>query len=154
MNHDMDTRRAATPLGEVAVTLDGGRRIRRLSFDAAGAEGGARDPQLEAALAAWFADGELAGDFACDPAGTPFQKQVWAAVARLPRGRTCSYTELAAALGRPRAARAVARALATNPVLLLVPCHRVVGQDGALRGYAGGLERKRALLAMEATPPR
>ena len=71
------------------------------------------------------------------------------AVSGLVRGETTTYAGLAGALGVPRGARAVARALATNPVLLLVPCHRVIGADGSLRGYAGGIARKRALLELE-----
>jgi methylated-DNA-[protein]-cysteine S-methyltransferase len=81
--------------------------------------------------------------------GTPFQRIVWSAVGAIPYGHTCTYAELARRCARPQAVRAVAAALARNPVLILVPCHRVLGQGGALRGYAGGLAMKAALLALE-----
>ena len=81
--------------------------------------------------------------------GTPFQREVWKALIALPFGETVSYGALAERLGRPGAARAVGRANATNPIALVVPCHRVVGASGALTGYAGGLELKRALLDFE-----
>jgi methylated-DNA-[protein]-cysteine S-methyltransferase len=81
--------------------------------------------------------------------GTPFQREVWAAVRRIPAGRTRTYGEIAAALGRPAAARAVGLANGQNPVCLVIPCHRVLGAGGALTGYAGGIERKRWLLAHE-----
>ncbi|MEH6460157.1 methylated-DNA--[protein]-cysteine S-methyltransferase [Chitinimonas sp. JJ19] len=83
------------------------------------------------------------------PSGTPFQHAVWAALVQIPYGETVSYGELAQALGQPGAARAVGRANATNPIGLIVPCHRVIGGDGSLTGYAGGLPRKQALLAFE-----
>lgn len=82
--------------------------------------------------------------------GTTFQRSVWAALRRIPVGTRTSYASLASGIGRPRAVRAVARANATNPVSLLVPCHRVIGSDGSLTGYAGGLARKQWLLEHEA----
>jgi len=81
--------------------------------------------------------------------GTPLQAAVWQALTTLPYGQTCSYGELAARVGRPRAARAVAAAVARNPISIVVPCHRVIGADGELTGYAGGLARKQALLTIE-----
>ncbi|MFN3860043.1 MAG: methylated-DNA--[protein]-cysteine S-methyltransferase [Roseateles sp.] len=87
-----------------------------------------------------------------DPAGTPFQRAVWRALLEIPPGRPDTYGALAARLGRAsaaRAARAVGAAVARNPISVLVPCHRVVGADGSLTGYAGGLQRKQALLALE-----
>ncbi len=81
--------------------------------------------------------------------GTPFQERVWAALRAIPRGETCSYGELAARVGRPGAARAVGAANARNPVVLIVPCHRVIAAGGGLHGYACGAERKRWLLALE-----
>jgi O-6-methylguanine DNA methyltransferase len=84
-----------------------------------------------------------------DLRGTPFQRRVWAKVARVPYGATTSYGEIAARIGRPRAARAVGAANGANPLPLFVPCHRVVGADGALRGYGGGLKIKAALLQLE-----
>lgn len=89
-----------------------------------------------------------------DLRGTAFQRRVWDALARLPASATTTYAELARALGLPGGARAVARACATNPVAVLVPCHRVVRADGALAGYAWGLERKRALLERESARAR
>jgi methylated-DNA-[protein]-cysteine S-methyltransferase len=84
------------------------------------------------------------------PAGTPFQTRVWQALATIPCGTTVTYAELARSLGLPRSVRAVAAAVGRNPISVLIPCHRVIGSDGSLTGYAGGLERKRALLALEA----
>jgi methylated-DNA-[protein]-cysteine S-methyltransferase len=81
--------------------------------------------------------------------GTPFQRRVWHELRAIPRGRTVTYGELAARLGMPGAARAVGAAVARNPISIVVPCHRVVGAEGSLTGYAGGVERKRALLAIE-----
>jgi methylated-DNA-[protein]-cysteine S-methyltransferase len=81
--------------------------------------------------------------------GTPFQQSVWNALLAIPRGRTTSYAELGRRLGRPQAARAVGAAVGRNPVSIVVPCHRVLGTAGTLTGYAGGLERKTALLKLE-----
>lgn len=83
------------------------------------------------------------------PMGTPFQRQVWAALRRIPPGTTISYGQLATQLGRPTAMRAVGAANGDNPVAIVVPCHRVIGQHGSLVGYGGGIERKRWLLAHE-----
>jgi O-6-methylguanine DNA methyltransferase len=82
-------------------------------------------------------------------AGTPFQRAVWTALRQIPVGQTRSYAELASAIGRPSAVRAVAAANAANPISIVVPCHRVIGSDGSLTGYAGGLERKAWLLRHE-----
>ncbi len=82
-------------------------------------------------------------------AGTPFQRRVWAALAEIPYGETASYGQLAGRIGQPTAARAVGLANGRNPVAIIVPCHRVVGSDGSLTGYGGGLERKQYLLAFE-----
>jgi methylated-DNA-[protein]-cysteine S-methyltransferase len=101
-------------------------------------------------LQAYF-DGDLA---ALDPipvetGGTPFQARVWAALRRIPVGATCSYRELARAVGSPEAVRAVGAANGANPVSLVVPCHRVIASDGTLCGYGGGLPRKQWLLQHE-----
>jgi methylated-DNA-[protein]-cysteine S-methyltransferase len=82
-------------------------------------------------------------------AGTPFERAVWERVAAIPYGETASYGEIARALGRPDRARAVGAANGRNPLPIVVPCHRVIGSDGSLVGYGGGLERKRALLDLE-----
>ena len=84
-----------------------------------------------------------------DMHGSPFQKRVWHALRRVPRGKTASYGEIATRIGEPRAVRAVGMANARNPIVLVVPCHRIIGSDGSLTGYGGGLERKRWLLAHE-----
>lgn len=81
--------------------------------------------------------------------GTPFQREVWAALRRIPAGETRTYGQLAVEIGRPKAVRAVGLANGSNPVGIVVPCHRVIGSDGSLTGYGGGLERKRWLLAHE-----
>ena len=91
-------------------------------------------------------------DLPLSPGGTPFQRQVWEALTAIPYGETRTYGEVAAAIGRPRAVRAVGQADHRNPLPILIPCHRVVGADGSLTGYAGGLALKRALLALEGAP--
>ena len=111
-----------------------------------------RSPRLApyAAIARAIAVGDRApGSVPVDIRGTAFQWKVWRALTAIPGGRTRTYAELAKAVGKPLAARAVARACATNPVSLVIPCHRVVGSDGTLRGYRWGVEVKRALLAAE-----
>lgn len=101
-------------------------------------------------LADWFAGRRTRFDLPLDlRAGTPFQRSVWNALLAIPRGGTTSYAELARRLGRPQAARAIGAAVGRNPVSIVVPCHRVLGSGGALTGYAGGLERKTALLRLE-----
>jgi O-6-methylguanine DNA methyltransferase len=99
-----------------------------------------------------YFDGDLAAldDVRVAADGTPFQRRVWAALRRIPAGETTTYGRLAADLGRAGSARAVGAANGANPVAIVVPCHRVVGADGTLTGYAGGLERKRFLLRHEA----
>jgi methylated-DNA-[protein]-cysteine S-methyltransferase len=84
-----------------------------------------------------------------DLEGTAFQKEVWAALGRIPFGETRSYTDIAAEIGRPASVRAVGAAIGANPVLIAVPCHRVLGKNGALTGYRGGLEMKKRLLELE-----
>lgn len=105
------------------------------------------------ALAAYF-DGELdaLNGLDVDPGGTPFQRQVWTALRDVSAGTTQSYAQLACAVGRPKAARAVGAANARNPLAVVVPCHRLIGTGGGLTGYAGGLDRKRWLLAHEGCP--
>ena len=101
-------------------------------------------------LAAWFAGERTRFELPLDlQAGTPFQQDVWTALLAIPRGGTTSYAELARRLGRPGAARAVGAAVGRNPISIVVPCHRVLGSGGSLTGYAGGLERKTALLELE-----
>jgi methylated-DNA-[protein]-cysteine S-methyltransferase len=85
-------------------------------------------------------------------AGTPFQQRVWQELLRVPCGETATYGDIARRIGAPQSVRAVGAAIGRNPISIVVPCHRVVGSTGALTGYAGGLERKRALLARERAP--
>jgi methylated-DNA-[protein]-cysteine S-methyltransferase len=107
-------------------------------------------PAHRDALRRYFA-GELSAldELRCDVAGTPFQAAVWRALRTIPAGETLSYGMLASRLGNAKAVRAVGLANGRNPVSLVLPCHRVVGADGALTGYAGGLPRKRWLLHHE-----
>ena len=88
-------------------------------------------------------------DLLLDLRGTTFQRRVWQALQEIPAGTTTTYSEVASRIGAPRAVRAVARACATNPLALVVPCHRVIGKNGTLTGYRWGLERKRVLLERE-----
>ena len=90
-------------------------------------------------------------DLPLDVRGTAFQQRVWRALQAIPAGTTASYAELAAAIGAPRAVRAVAGACAANPIAVAIPCHRVIRKGGGLSGYRWGVERKRALLKREAS---
>lgn len=87
--------------------------------------------------------------FPLDLRGTPFQRAVWSALREIPYGRTNAYSELAERIGKPEAIRAVGAAIGANPIWIVVPCHRVIGKNGALTGYRGGLELKRRLLQVE-----
>jgi AraC family transcriptional regulator, regulatory protein of adaptative response / methylated-DNA-[protein]-cysteine methyltransferase len=104
---------------------------------------------LEAELAEYFAGKRRSFSLPIDEPGTPFQERVWAALRTIPYGKTWSYSDLAKAIGEPEATRAVARANGMNRVAILVPCHRVIGADGGLGGYGGGLWRKARLLEIE-----
>jgi methylated-DNA-[protein]-cysteine S-methyltransferase len=105
---------------------------------------------LTDAIARYFAGDLTAIDnLPVQTAGTPFQRDVWRALREIPCGTTISYAELAARIGRPKAVRAVGLANGSNPVGVVVPCHRVIGSDGSLTGYGGGIERKRWLLRHE-----
>ena len=140
-----------TPIGPLRLSAEGGR-LSRVEF-AAGAENRNDEPVLieaEAQLRAYFA-GELRRfELPLALRGTDFQLTVWDALLEIPYGATITYSELAAAIGRPSACRAVGAANGRNPLAVIVPCHRVIGAAGALTGYGGGLERKRVLLALEA----
>ena len=100
-------------------------------------------------LAEYFAGDRIGFDLPLRTRGTPFQERVWAALARIPFGRTRSYREIAAEIGRPDAVRAVGAANGRNPLPIVVPCHRVIGADGSLTGYGGGIVRKTWLLGHE-----
>ncbi len=97
----------------------------------------------------YFAGNRRAFSVALDAQGTPFQQQVWQALRGITMGTLCTYGDIASQVGRPDAARAVGAAVGRNPISIIVPCHRVVGRDGSLTGYAGGLPRKEALLRLE-----
>ncbi|MCE9609734.1 MAG: methylated-DNA--[protein]-cysteine S-methyltransferase [Chthoniobacter sp.] len=106
------------------------------------------------ALEAYFAGERRTFTLALAPQGTAFQQRVWLALRAIPYGTTISYGELARRIGQPRASRAVGLANGRNPISIIVPCHRVIGANGTLTGYGGGLERKRYLLALEAAGPK
>jgi len=101
-------------------------------------------------MAAYFAGDLTQFDLRLDASGTPFQKRVWNALVEIPYGKTASYGEVARNVDMPTASRAVGSANSRNPIAIVVPCHRVIGASGKLTGYAGGLERKKQLLALEA----
>ena len=105
--------------------------------------------QIAAELAAYFAGQRQAFGVPLDMVGTPFQLDAWHALIAIPYGQTRSYASQAHAIGRPTATRAVAAANGQNKISIVVPCHRVIGSDGSLTGFGGGLPRKRALLALE-----
>lgn len=107
-------------------------------------------PEVMAQLDAYFAGKRTEFALPLAPRGTVFQMRVWETLRGIPFGETISYAELARRIGNPKASRAVGHANARNPISIIVPCHRVIGADRSLTGYAGGLERKRALLAHEA----
>lgn len=112
------------------------------------------EPVVRAAgmqLKQYFAGQREVFDVALNLAGTDFQKLVWKELLKIPSGQTISYGELANRLRKPKAVRAAAAAVGRNPVSVIVPCHRVVGANGALTGYAGGIERKEGLLKLEAS---
>jgi methylated-DNA-[protein]-cysteine S-methyltransferase len=141
-------------------SVDGGRRNGTDSGGAVGASPGQAayvrraEAHLDAAqaqLVEYFAGVRRTFELALDPAGTDFQLRAWTALRRIPYGRTISYGEQAAALGEPRAARAVGAANGRNPLSIVVPCHRVVAASGALTGFAGGLDTKAWLLDHERT---
>jgi methylated-DNA-[protein]-cysteine S-methyltransferase len=105
--------------------------------------------QAKRELTEYFAGRRTRFEVALDPAGTPFQRSVWKAISKVRFGETISYGELARRAGHPGSPRAAGAATGRNPVSIIVPCHRIKGADGSLTGYAGGLDRKRALLALE-----
>ncbi len=166
MPYSPDTvqKRVNTPLGPVRLAASAhglcglwfeGQRHAPASLDGSSAWPMADDHAVlhHAAeqLATWLAAERHSFDLPLDiSCGTQFQQNVWRALLDLDWGRTCSYGDLARMVGSPSAVRAVGAAVGRNPLSLVVPCHRVLGAGGALTGYAGGLERKRALLEMEA----
>ena len=141
-----------SPVGDILLRAGEDGRLTDLYLrheDHAPAGGGPFDAVREQ-LDAYFA-GELeAFDLDLDPRGTPFQQRVWAELTRIPFGETISYSELAHRLGDPKLVRAVGLANGRNPISIVIPCHRVIGANGSLVGYGGGLDRKRWLLQHEA----
>lgn len=159
MNEHSAFARVATPLGEILLAATGDALVyaqfvdRHVVEPPRGASEHARHRVLmraSAALERYFAGDTGKLDVPLAPHGTPFQRDVWDAILALPWGDVATYTQIAQAVGAPRAVRAVGAATGRNPLCLFIPCHRVVGARGALTGYAGGIERKRALLALEA----
>ncbi len=151
----------ASPIGPLTLIAADGRlagmhmEITRYEPDA-GTLGTALDRDAEPVLAAAarqldaYFDGELTSfDLPLTLDGSPFQRTVWAALQNIPYGETISYGELARRIGQPSASRAVGLANGKNPVSIVVPCHRVIGADGSLTGYGGGMDRKRFLLGLE-----
>jgi methylated-DNA-[protein]-cysteine S-methyltransferase len=132
---------------------DGLRRVHMLPHAIAGDWRRADDdPTLTAAreqLHAYFAGALTAFEVDLAPHGTPFQRLVWDGLAAIPYGETRTYAQVADAIGAPGAARAVGLANGRNPIAVIIPCHRVIGADGSLTGYGGGLPRKRLLLELE-----
>ena len=146
-----------SPVGKLRLVAEDGALV-GLSMEqqrhpaAFGAADGQGDPVLDEAgrqLAAWFAGDRTRFDLPLRPKGTPFQLAVWEALREIPFGETRSYGQIAAGLGQPTAVRAVGAANGRNPLGIIVPCHRVIGADGSLVGYGGGMERKRWLLGHE-----
>jgi methylated-DNA-[protein]-cysteine S-methyltransferase len=149
-----------SPIGPLTLVAAGGRLValymddqrHRPGAGELGEPGLASDGPFAAAaaqLSAYFAGQLTEFDLPLAPSGTQFQQRVWAALQQIPYGRTWSYGELARQIGSPAASRAVGLANGKNPIALVIPCHRVIGSDGSLTGYGGGLDRKRFLLDLE-----
>ncbi|PRZ42216.1 methylated-DNA-[protein]-cysteine S-methyltransferase [Antricoccus suffuscus] len=147
-----------SPVGDLTLVLTGDgvlcglymRNQRHLpSADRFGESSTVGFDQVESQLAEYFAGVRTQFDLDLDPAGTDFQRKVWLLLREIPYGETISYAQLSDRYGDPLAIRAVASANGKNPIGIIVPCHRVIGSDGSLTGYAGGLERKRFLLDLE-----
>jgi len=144
-----------SPIGALLLISDG-EALTGIHFDGrhgmAPTPGGEHDPVIvEAArqLRAYFAGERHSFALPLRPAGTEFEVEVWEELRRIPYGETLSYGELADRVGNPSAARAVGRANACNPIPIVIPCHRVIGADGSLTGFGGGLDTKRRLLDLE-----
>jgi methylated-DNA-[protein]-cysteine S-methyltransferase len=158
MNKLIAQARIDTPLGPMTAVATA-RGIAGLWFDGQRHHPGALDAPVDASqphlaqlrreLAAYWRDSRARFAVALDPQGTPFQRSVWKALRGIHAGELDRYGEIARRLGRAQAARAVGAAVGRNPVSIVIPCHRVLGAGGALTGYAGGLDRKQALLEHE-----
>ena len=152
--------RFESPVGELISVVDARGGLRRLEFagpraaDIAEGTPGiewdrAKNNVVMHQLSAYFRRKRQKFELKLAPEGTEFQLRIWAELMKIPFGRTITYLQLAERFGDPLAARAVAQAVAHNPIAIVVPCHRVIGSDGSLTGYGGGLDRKRWLLAHE-----
>ncbi|MFZ5781088.1 MAG: methylated-DNA--[protein]-cysteine S-methyltransferase [Pseudomonadota bacterium] len=162
--------RLATPIGELLIVADRHGRLRSIDWTD-------HEPRMRLLLDRHCGRGRYTMDAASDPggftkamrayfrgdigvidtlvvatAGSPFQRSVWGALREIPRGRTISYAELAQRIGKPTAIRAAGLANGQNPISIVVPCHRVIGSNGRLTGYGGGLPRKKWLLEHEGVP--
>ena len=154
---ELRQRSLPTPIGELRLLASAPEgALVGAYFDEPGAPARApEDPdhrvldQAATQLREYFEGARRSFDLPLAPEGTAFQRRVWAALGEIGFGQTRSYGEIAAAIGRPSASRAVGAANGRNPLPVIVPCHRVIGSDGSLTGYAGGLARKRWLLAHE-----
>ncbi|HEY3723854.1 MAG TPA: methylated-DNA--[protein]-cysteine S-methyltransferase [Acidimicrobiia bacterium] len=150
-------RTTPSPVGFITVAGDGaavtGLRMEDQAYPPAGAEAWVRDDtafgDVVEQLDEYFAGTRTEFDITLRLDGTEFQRRVWSALLEIPYGETTSYGELARRIGQPTASRAVGLANGRNPVGIIVPCHRVIGADGSLTGYGGGIERKQALLELE-----
>ena len=150
--------REHSPIGELLLSGDGrvlhglhmldGRRP--VEPDPAWRRDDGAFHEVRRQLTEYFGGGRERFELPLALAGTPFQGEVWQALREIPYGETISYGELARRIGRPRAVRAVGLANGRNPIAVIVPCHRVIGANGTLTGYGGGVERKRLLLDLEA----
>jgi len=149
---DLQCDRLESPIGPLTLIADSEALVEVL-FDRDMPR--THDLPATARLKAYF-DGDFSAldEIAIAPRGTGFQWRVWSAVREVRAGETASYAEIAAKLGSPKATRAVGAANGANPIVIVVPCHRIIGSNGKLTGYGGGLDRKRWLLAHEARSPR
>lgn len=146
-----------SPIGELLLVGDGetlnglymqdGRKPKRTAVDWSESAGSFTDVKRQ--LDEYFAGERTSFDVTLAPEGAPFEREVWHALEEIPYGETVSYGEIARRVGQPTAARAVGTANGRNPISVIVPCHRVIGANGSLTGYGGGLERKRLLLELE-----
>ena len=141
-----------TPVGVLTIAEEGGF-ITNIAFGERNFDGimgeNAVISQAKAQLEEYFAGARREFDLPLDMRGTDFQKRVWSALLTVPYGRTATYKDVAIKAGSPKGARAVGMANNKNPIVIVVPCHRIVGADGSLVGFAGGIDTKRFLLELE-----